>query len=73
MKFNFDNSFINSLPADSNLENNRKQVFNSCYSYVIPKKPKAGKLIHVSEDVCAELDLSKDDIKDEIFRKIFTG
>ncbi|MBP6456773.1 MAG: YdiU family protein [Chitinophagaceae bacterium] len=73
LNFKIDNSFLENLPADENLENNRRQVFNACYSVVFPKKPKSGKLIHLSDDLCTELDLSNEEINDEFFRKILIG
>ena len=33
---NFDNHFINQLPADNETANYRRQVKNACYSYVHP-------------------------------------
>ena len=73
MEFKIDNSFIDNLPADENIENNRRQVFNACYSFVLPQKPKAGKLIHHSDDVCNELDISSEEINADPLQKILTG
>ncbi len=61
------------MPADAGKENNRRQVLEACYSFVIPKKPKAGKLIHHSDDLCNELDISIEEINAEPLQKILTG
>ncbi|EPR67731.1 hypothetical protein ADICYQ_3157 [Cyclobacterium qasimii M12-11B] len=38
MKLNIKNTFIEELPADPVLDNNRRQVKEACFSYVTPKK-----------------------------------
>ena len=37
----FDNRFTRMLPADPVTENSRRQVFNACYSRVVPVRPVA--------------------------------
>ena len=73
MKFNIDNSFTKELPADAVLENSRRQVYNACYSYAIPKKTKAPKLLHVSKEMLEVLGLTENDTSTKEFLEVFTG
>ena len=38
MNLNIKDTFIKELPADSMLENSRRQVEKACFSFVTPKK-----------------------------------
>ena len=62
MKLNIQNTFINELPADSNLENETRQVSEVCFSFVEPTKTKAPKIIHVAKEVAHEIGLTEKDI-----------
>lgn len=73
MKLNLKHTFLESLPNDPVTENYRRQVKEACYSYVTPKKTKAPKIIHVSNDMSKALGISEVDIENENFTKIFTG
>jgi len=73
MKFNINNTFTQELPADSNLENSRRQVENACFSYVTPKTTKQPKLLHVSHEMLENLGLTETDSKTDEFLKVFTG
>lgn len=73
MKLNIKNRFITELPADPILENNRRQVFNACFSYVVPKKTSHPELIHVSPEMLEELGLDEQDATSETFLNLFTG
>lgn len=73
MKFNLDNRFTNELPADPILENTRRQVFNSCFSFVSPKKTKAPQLLHYALEMGRELALSEKDMQSTDFLHYFTG
>ena len=66
-------TFTKELPADSTLQNSRRQVFEAGFSYVNPKKTAAPKLIHVSEEMLSTLGISKADSRTSYFRDIFTG
>ncbi len=70
---NFDNRFLNDLPADSDLSNSRRQVHNACYSFVEPAKVSAPSLVSFSKEAAALLDLSADDINSDEFLKAFSG
>ena len=47
MKLNIKNTFTSENPADSILNNTRRQVEEAVFSYVNPKKTKAPKELHV--------------------------
>ncbi len=73
MKLNLEDRFTKELPADSVLENSRRQVREACFSYVNPKKPKKPEMLHVSPDMLSALGLSLEDAKSEAFLNVFTG
>ena len=53
----FDNRFTRMLPADPVTENSRRQVFNACYSRVVPVRPVAPQLVAYSPETAALIDL----------------
>jgi uncharacterized protein YdiU (UPF0061 family) len=73
MKLHIQNNFTTELPADTNLNNEPRQVFESCYSYVEPKQPSNPSLIHASAEVANFIGLSQEDILSEDFLNIFSG
>ncbi|TVZ57890.1 uncharacterized protein YdiU (UPF0061 family) [Flavobacteriaceae bacterium MAR_2010_105] len=73
MNFNIKNSFTNELPADPILDNNRRQVYKSCFSYVTPKQTTNPELLHVSPEMLKNLGLSEADSKSKTFLKVVTG
>lgn len=73
MKLNIKNSFSNELPADPILENSRRQVTESCYSYVTPKIPGNPSLIHVAPEMLNNLGLTEEDSKSDKFLNVVTG
>ncbi|MAD96469.1 MAG: hypothetical protein CMB99_03990 [Flavobacteriaceae bacterium] len=73
MKLHLKNTFIEANPADSNLENTRRQVFEAAYSFVTPKRTKKPELIHVSEEMLANLGISREESNSELFLKVVTG
>jgi len=73
MILNITETFTKELPADSLLENSRRQVFEAAFSYVNPKKTSSPKVIHVSEEMLSELGISNDSAKTDFFRDVFTG
>ena len=73
MKLNIKETFTSELPADSNLENSRRQVTEAVFSYVSPKKTKAPKVIHTSQEMANELGISEEETKSEFFKNIVTG
>ncbi len=73
MNLNIKNTFTSELPADSNLENSRRQVMNAAFSFAKPKKTAEPKILHVSPEMAAELNISKEDLKSKFFKNIVTG
>jgi uncharacterized protein YdiU (UPF0061 family) len=73
MKLNIKDTFTKELPADSNLENSRRQVFEAVFSYANPKKTKAPKVVHVSKEMSLELGISEEETTSEFFKNIVTG
>ncbi len=73
VKLNIKDKFNQELPADPNRSNSRRQVFESCFSYVTPRIPAAPKLIHVAEEMASNLGLSQKDIQSSEFLSIFSG
>ncbi|QVY67545.1 YdiU family protein [Polaribacter sp. Q13] len=73
MKLNIKETFTTELPSDSNLENSRRQVENAAYSFANPKKTAKPKVLHVSPEMAAELNISEEDLKSQFFKNIVTG
>lgn len=73
MKLNLKETFTKELPSDKILENSRRQVFESVFSYVSPKKTTAPKVLHVSPEMLAALGISATDATSDFFRDIVTG
>ncbi|QMU65666.1 MAG: YdiU family protein [Flavobacteriaceae bacterium] len=73
MNLNTVHHFTNLLPADPNPENTRRQVSETCFSYVMPKKTTAPKLIHVSDEMMNALGISEKDAKSKAFLDVMTG
>lgn len=73
MKLNIKDKFNTLLPADSHLENSRRQVTEACFSYVTPQPTSAPKLLHVSPEMLLNLGLAKTDAQSEEFLKLITG
>ena len=73
MKLNIKETFTKELPADPILENTRRQVVESCFSFVNPKKTARPKLVHSSFEMAEEIGLSREDLDSESFLNVFTG
>jgi uncharacterized protein YdiU (UPF0061 family) len=73
MKLNIDNTFINELPADTELNVFPRQVTEACFSYVKPRVPSAPKLLHYSEEMANELGISKSDAESNDFFDLVSG
>jgi uncharacterized protein YdiU (UPF0061 family) len=73
LNLNFDNRFVSKLPADIETENYRRQVYESCYSFVEPKKVKAPELVAYSKEMAEELGLSEADCQTDEFVQVFVG
>jgi len=73
MRLNIKNIFTKNLPADKTLENSRRQVNEAVFSYANPKKTKAPKVLHVSQEMASELGVSKKETSSDFFKNIVTG
>ena len=73
MKLNIKETFTTELPADPNKENTIRQVENSMFSFVKPKKTRAPKILHVSQEMASELGISEEETTSSFFKNIFTG
>jgi uncharacterized protein YdiU (UPF0061 family) len=73
LKINIQDKFSSELPADLIIENTRRQVTGACFSYVKPKKTAQPKLIHFSEEMLAEIGLTKEDGTSDAFLNVFSG
>ena len=73
MKFKLSDRFEKNLPSDPLRKNTRRQVVESCFSYVTPQKTNAPKMLHFSEAMGEELGLTTKDLHSEEFLNIFTG
>jgi uncharacterized protein YdiU (UPF0061 family) len=73
LKLNIKNTFTKELPADVVEENTTRQVENAAFSYVSPKPTAKPKVLHVSQEIASELNISKKEMQSEFFKKIVTG
>jgi len=73
MKLNIKETFTTELPADLNKENTIREVENSVFSFVKPKKTKAPKILHVSQEMASELGISEEETTSTFFKNILTG
>ncbi|MDP2903196.1 MAG: YdiU family protein [Methylovulum sp.] len=69
----FDNRFIKELPADPETSNNRRQVFDACYSFVPPTPVAHPQRVAYSREVAHTLDLSERLCKSDDFTEMFAG
>jgi uncharacterized protein YdiU (UPF0061 family) len=70
---NFDNSFVRELPADPDSSNERRQVRGACYSRVRPTPVSAPKLLAVSSETAALLDLELSQSNGQELAEVFGG
>lgn len=69
----FDNRFVNKLPADPDLSNGRRQVVGACYSRVLPTPVIKPTLIAYAAEVGELLDLKPEEFESPEFPQIFGG
>ena len=60
------NLFTDSLPGDPETGNKTRQVFESCYSFVEPKKPGAPTWAHFNEELGNQLGLNKVELLNQL-------
>jgi len=69
----FDNSFVASLPRDSESSNIPRQVFGACYSSVRPTPVSMPKTVAYAKEVAALLGISEEACESERFAEVFSG
>ena len=69
----FDNRFVRELPADSETDNYRRQVYQACYSRVQPTPVGEPTLVACSPELAAQLELSPEVCESIAFKQIFVG
>lgn len=70
-KINVSNIFTDNLPFDKEEGNFTRQVFEACYSEVLPKKPKQPEMVHFNEALADELNL--DDVDTDELLSLLSG
>lgn len=68
-----DNTFVNALPSDPIAQNYVRQTTGVAFSYVVPKKFRNPKLVHVATDFANKLGISQEDLKTKDFLEFATG
>ena len=69
----FDNRFTRELPSDANETNSRRQVFEACYSRVLPTSVRSPELVSYSPEVSELLGLDPAECKQPSFATVFGG
>lgn len=73
LSLKFLNHFTQSLPADPNSSNQRRQVLRSCYSRVMPKSVSRPSLLSYSKEMAEVIGLSEQDCLSDGFAQVFSG
>ena len=73
MKLNLNDTFNKELPADSNVSNTRRQVFDAAFSFVSPRVPSHPKLLHVADEVAELLGISQAETQSLDFLNLVSG
>ena len=73
MNFTIKNRFTTELPADLEESNETRQVYNACFSYVIPRIPSNPKCIHVSTETAKMIGISEEETQSDDFTAVFSG
>lgn len=73
MKLKINNRFTAELAADVDESNVTRQVYNACFSFVIPRVPSNPKLLHVSAEVANLIGISIEETQTEDFLNSFSG
>lgn len=69
----FDNRFIQELPADKTTGHYPRQVEEACYSLVSPTAVSKPQLVAYASEVAALFDLSEEDCLGDYFTQVFSG
>ncbi|MFK7921471.1 MAG: YdiU family protein [Bacteroidia bacterium] len=73
MKLTIQDTFNKELPADPNRDNSRRQVLDSCFSYVTPRVPSQAQLVHASDEMLRTIGLSEAEKDSMDFLEVFSG
>ena len=73
MNLNLNDTFNQQLPADSNVSNTRRQVFEAAFSFVSPRVPSNPKLLHVADEVAQLLGISQAETQSLDFLNLVSG
>lgn len=73
MKLNLNDTFNQQLPADPNVSNTRRQVFDAAFSFVLPRIPSNPKLIHVADEVAQSIGISEAETQSSGFLNLVSG
>lgn len=73
MKLFLDDTFNKQLPADSEILNYRRQVFEAAFSYVTPRVPSQPKFVHVADGVASALGFSEEFSASKQFLNLISG
>lgn len=69
----FNNRFSDSLPADPDLTNGRRQVVNACFSRVHPTRVKSPQVAAASHEVAELIGLDPSEFGTDAFAQVFGG
>ena len=73
MKLHLNDTFNQQLPADSNVSNTRRQVFEAAFSFVSPRVPSHPNLLHVADEVAQLLGISQAETQSLDFLNLVSG
>jgi uncharacterized protein YdiU (UPF0061 family) len=73
MKLTIKDIFTSELPGDKTSENAPRQVTESVFSYVKPKKTRNPKVIHTSKEMGFAIGITSEDMASKEFKNTFTG
>jgi len=73
MNLQFQNNFVNELPADADSSDQRRQVHKACYSWVAPTAVSAPSLVSYSQEAAELLDITERDCQSDAFLQAFSG
>jgi serine/tyrosine/threonine adenylyltransferase len=73
MKLHLNDTFNQQLPADLNVSNTRRQVFEASFSFVSPRVPSNPKLLHVADEVAQLLGISQAETQSLDFLNLVSG
>lgn len=73
MKLQVQSTFTSNLPEDPDQNNYTRQVYNACFSYVLPKIPSNPKLIHFSTEMADNIGIDEGYLDSQDFLNLISG